>query len=1050
MPIGSAQFECRAAGGMRLYARLGVVADVEVGLYDQVIDLLMSERLSRLADGLAADVAEIEPAEAADRVAEVVANWVRAAVAASPAAERGVTAERVARAVLDALQPIVADVLPKHVAIAQPLRRLAAVESLDPLGATMRIGRPLTPLRDTVLMTNGRDQPSLLKELQAEIESADRIDLILAFIRWTGIRDLIEPLRRRIESGVRVRVITTTYTGSTEARALEALTGIGAEVHVSFDTGTTRLHAKAWHFHRESGFSTAYIGSSNLTFSAQVTGLEWNVRTSQPRNRELIEAFRRTFDTYWADVHFEPYDPDRFAEATARARAPETIDTPFDITPLPFQRHILERLDVERSMGHANTLIVAATGTGKTVVSALDYKRLRSQLQRSRLLFVAHRDTILQQSMTTFRHVLRDGAFGELWVGEHRPQRWDHVFASIQSVSAAGAASIRADQFDIVIVDEFHHAAASTYEALLDHVRPAHLIGLTATPERTDGLDILRWFGGRTAVEIRLWDALEQGLLSPFHYYGIHDGTDLSSLTWRRGSGYDTGELTNLYTADDMRVGKVLAAVRDRVGDPSMMRALGFCVSVEHARYMARKFEQAGFRAQAITGVSSETERRSALGALRDGRLNVIFAVDLLNEGVDVPAVDVVMMLRPTESATVFMQQLGRGLRRSEGKDVLTVLDFVGGQTAKFRFDLRYRHLLGVGRQRLQRDVQQDFPYLPAGCSMQLDPVAKDIVLRNLREALPSTWPRQVGELRALGDIGIGEYLSETGLDLVDIYATDRTFTEMRRSAGLLGSGPEGEAAVGRGLGRLLHVDDVQRIDCYRALLGGDNPPRSTELDERRRRSLEGLLLTLLAPRGGQFGSLDHAVDHVWAFDDLRREAMDLLGLLRDRIDHLHVPAVNDSNVPLQVHGTYRRDEVLAALAASRVAKPARAESGVHWVESAATDLFFVTLQKSDRDYSPTTRYLDYAISDSLFHWETQSTTSISSPTGKRYLNGTNTKLLFVRKAKRDERGRTAAYLCVGPLSYVEHRSDRPIQITWRLARPLPGDTFADYRAAIA
>jgi HKD family nuclease len=363
-------------------------------------------------------------------------------------------------------------------------------------------------------MTNARDQPTVGREIAAEIDSANSIDLVLAFIRWTGVRDLLPALRRHTEAHKPLRVITTTYTGSTEPRALQVLVDVGAEVKVSYDTASTRLHAKAWCFRRATGFSTVYIGSSNLTFSAQVTGREWNVRASERQNPDLIEAFDRVFETYWADPHFEDFDAAQFAEATAR-QVDDSIATPFTIEPYPFQRQILEQLEVERRRGRHHNLVVAATGTGKTVVAALDYRQLRRRLDRARLLFVAHRKEILEKSRTTFRHVLQDGSFGELWVGGEKPRRWEHVFASIQSLSAGDLQALDPEQFDVVIVDEFHHAAATTYTTLLDHLRPVHLLGLTATPERTDTLDILRWLDGRMAVELRLWDALEQDLLSP-------------------------------------------------------------------------------------------------------------------------------------------------------------------------------------------------------------------------------------------------------------------------------------------------------------------------------------------------------------------------------------------------------------------------------------------------------------------------------------------------------------------------------------------------------
>jgi superfamily II DNA or RNA helicase len=1031
------------------------MTDMRPGLFDKLIDELMGRQLDAVSrQRLVADIQDVDPAELPDRLGEVVGQWAHDALASIGVDRRAEAAIALSKAALAAIASLEPNAIAPDRALVAPIRRLAAVETLAPTDEPVPIRRPLTPLRDTVLMTNARDQPAVGREIEAEIDSADRIDLVLAFIRWTGIRHLLPHLRRHVEAGKPLRIITTTYTGSTELRALQALAEIGAEVQVSYDTSTTRLHAKAWLFQRSSGFSTVYIGSSNLTFSAQVTGLEWNVRASQRLNPELIAAFERTFATYWADPHFEPFDAEHFRRAMATSDTDDSIVTPFEIEPYPFQRQILERLQVERRKGHPHNLIAAATGTGKTIMAALDYRALRSELDRARLLFVAHRSEILQQSQATFRHVLRDGAFGELWVGGNRPQAWDHVFASIQSITANEATSVEPEQFDVVIVDEFHHSAATSYEALLDHLRPKHLLGLTATPERTDGLDVLRWFGGKISVELRLWDALEQGLLSPFHYFGIHDATDLSAVTWRRGRGYDTRELTNVYTGDDVWASKVLGAVEDKVGDPKRMRALGFCVSIEHAKFMADRFNRAGVPSLSITSETSESDRRRAITDLGEGNVNVLFTVDLFNEGVDIPDVDVLLMLRPTESATVFLQQLGRGLRRSAGKDVLTVLDFVGHQSKQFRFDLRYRRLLGRSRRQLESDVQQGFPYLPAGCHIDLDGVARDIVLRNIREALPTTWKQRVQELRELGDIPLSEFLHQTGLELDDMYRNGRTWTELRRAAGIdFGTMAEGEPKAGRGLARLLHVDDQDRLDTYIGLLNSETPPAAADLDVESRRQFEGLLLTVLNPRKNTYRDLDEAIADLWQHGGLRKELVEMLPLLGDQISHLHKPLRLEAAVPLQVHANYTREEILAAFGASTVTRPLPLQTGVYWHEATRTDLLFITLQKAEKDYSPSTRYLDYAISDRLFHWESQAKDTVASERGQNYIHHLardRSVVLFIRASKQDPTGRTMPYFCAGTARYVEHRSERPIQITWRLDDPLPGGTFVDYRAAVA
>ena len=383
---------------------------------------------------------------------------------------------------------------------------------------------------------------------------------------------------------------------------------------------------------------------------------------------------------------------------------------------------MLESLAAERTVHdrHRN-LIVAATGTGKTVIAALDYRNLcvHDASDRPSLLFVAHRQEILDQSLRTYREVLADAGFGELYVGGARPERWKHVFASIQSLHSYGVASLPADAYSIVVIDEFHHAEASTYRAVLNRLEPRELLGLTATPERADGVDVRSFFGGRTAAELRLWDALSDGLLTPFHYFGIADGTDLRSIQWSRG-GYDLGTLSNLYTGNDARAAIILKNLKDKVTDVGRMRALGFCVSVAHAQYMARVFNEAGIPAASVTGGTHQNDRVEALRALRDRRVNILFTADLFNEGLDLPSVDTVLFLRPTESATIFLQQLGRGLRLAPDKPVLTALDFVGHQRKEFRFDVRYRALTGTTRRGLAHQVEQGFPFLPSGSQTRI------------------------------------------------------------------------------------------------------------------------------------------------------------------------------------------------------------------------------------------------------------------------------------------------------------------------------------------
>ena len=699
------------------------------GLHEALLTRRLQDLLTQVPEEtLFAEVAELRDAEAADRISRHLAGVLAREIERAPEGRRSEEAVRIAAALLHRLESITKGNGDLHDdEPAEPGRVLVALLQRLPDGNTQSIERPLTPLLDTTVFTNAPGEPAVGHELRTEVPSSDAIDVVMAFVRWSGVRPLTDALRRHCEAGKPLRVLTTIYTNSTEQRALDELERLGAEIKVSYDTSSTRLHAKAWIFHRDSGFSTAYIGSSNLTHSAQVPGLEWNVRVSGARNADAVAKMAAVFTSYWESRDFSPYDAEEFRRRTQIVGVEDLmLLSPIDLELRPFQEALLEQVVLARHQGHHRNLLVAATGTGKTVMAAVDYARLRSELPRGRLLFVAHREEIIDQSRATFRHALRDPAFGEKWVGGHRPEQFEHVFASIQSLNSADSRKIQPTQFDVVIVDEFHHAAAPSYEALLDHLTPVELLGLIATPERADGLDVLRHFDGRIAAELRLWDAIDQEYLAPFAYFGVHDGLDLREIPWRRGQGYDVSALEGVFTADHAWVHFVFEEVRRKIGDPSSMRALGYCVSVGHARFMAQRFTELGLPSVSLSAASPSAERSAALRDLSRGELRVVFTVDLFNEGIDVPNVDTLLLLRPTDSPTLFLQQLGRGLRKAEGKGACTVLDFVGTHRKEFRFDRRLRALLGGSRTDVERQVQNDFPFLPAGCSFHLDQVVTE------------------------------------------------------------------------------------------------------------------------------------------------------------------------------------------------------------------------------------------------------------------------------------------------------------------------------------
>jgi len=951
--------------------------------------------------------------------------------------------------------------------IALPARILRGITRRSPVGDPLPLPpEPATPFSQSDLLVNAEGQPNIGSELRAELATADSVDLICAFVIWSGVRHLREALADVKARGGRIRVITTTYMGATEKRAVDELFALGAEIKVALDARTTKLHAKAWLLERESGLTTAFVGSSNLSHTALFDGLEWNVRLSSVDAARVIDRVRMTFESHWASEHFEPYDPEVNGEDLERALREHdrrslgeasTIDfAHLDVRPYPHQQRMLDALTVERDRhGRHKNLVVAATGTGKTVVAALDYRQLVDQAKRRpSLLFVAHREEILRQSLATYRAVLRDGSFGELLAGG-RSATGAYVFANVQSLHAERLRRIDPDAFEVVVVDEFHHAAADTYDRLLRHLRPKELLGLTATPERMDGRDVTEWFDNRIAVELRLWEAIDQGFLVPFQYFGVSDGTDLTSVQWRRG-GYALEDLDRVLSNNDVRVRYLLQAIQRIVQDPGRMRALGFCVSKQHARFMARKFTEAGLESVALTGDDPPDERSARLDDLQAGRLRCIFSVDVLGEGVDVPDVDCLLLLRPTSSATVFAQQLGRGLRRAEHKSHLTVIDMIGQHRREFRFDERLSAIVDKRRGSVLDQVNADFPFLPAGCTIDLDRQSREIIIDNLKAAVRhSRWATLRDDLRAEPDgISLSDFLKRRDHRIEDVYRSGRSWTELRREAGhttARADDPAFEATLLRAIGRLTHLDDPERVAFYGDLLTSERPPRERELDERRCRLLRMLAWGLGSGSSGRT-SLDAFYAALWREVGVRDELTELLLAVDERSRTRATPSVLPPEIPLSLHARYSRQEVVAALGYGTEIKPKVTQGGILWVPQADSDVFFIDLHKAERDYSPTTMYRDYAINRELFHWESQSRQTPRQPTVQRYINhverGTRV-LLFVRDRKNFELG-TRPFTFLGPATYVDHRGERPVAFTWRLSAPMPEALFEVARSVAA
>lgn len=918
--------------------------------------------------------------------------------------------------------------------------------------------RPATPLSESSLFTGSHYEPNMLGELQKEILTCDSIDMLVSFIKWSGLRCIIEQLKEFTErEGTKLRVITTSYMEATDFKAIMELSKLkNTEIKVSYDVERTRLHAKAYLFKRETGFSTAYIGSSNISNPALTSGLEWNLKVTEKDSFDIIKKFEATFESYWNDKEFAHFNGENDQDAAKLQRAltskkenaESNMTFNLDITPYYYQKEILEKLQVEREVFNRNkNLLVAATGVGKTIISAFDYKRfLRKNNGKARLLFVAHREEILQQSLTTFRAVLKDFNFGELLVGGRQTESLEHLFISIQSFNSKKLhENTSPDFYDFIIMDEFHHAAAPSYVTLLDYYNPKVLLGLTATPERMDGKNVLEHFDDRIAAEMRLTEAIDRKLLSPFQYFCVTDTVDLSKLKWGR-KGYDIKELEGVYASNSIRTNQILNSLYKYVTSMEEVKGLGFCVSIDHAKYMAEAFNNANIPSMTLyAGVSNE-ERDSAKNRLVNGEIRFIFVVDLYNEGVDIPEVNTVLFLRPTESLTVFLQQLGRGLRLSEEKECLTVLDFVGQAHKNYNFEEKFRALIGKTKHSIGHYVENGFLNVPKGCFIALEKQAKEYILRNIK-ASTNTKRNLIEKMKYFSEdtgleLTLSNFLDHYNLSLYDFYGKsgDRSFIRMAVEAGAAEDFTlDNETKIVKRLPSLFHIDSFKFI---RFIISYLNNELNEELTGEEKLMLSMLYYTFYSsePKKEGFESFNDRLSSIRNCESFKKEIIDILSYKLSKVDMMNIENDFSFPCPLDVHCSYSTAQILAAFGYFNEEKSPSFREGVKYFEEKKLDTFFITLNKCDKDFSPSTLYEDYAINESLFHWQSQSKTAEKSATGQRYINHRktgNSIALFAREYKTSS-GYTSPFIFLGTCEYVKHSGEKPMSIVWRLKEEMP------------
>ena len=655
--------------------------------------------------------------------------------------------------------------------------------------------------------------------------------------------------------------------------------------------------------------------------------------------------------------------------------------------------------------------------------------------------------------MQTFRIVLDDPNFGSIWDGNNEPSNYQHVFASKDTLrNRVDTLQLRADYYDYMVVDEVHHIVAPTYVKLMTCFKPQILLGLTATPERTNEQeDITVFFDGHISAEIRLPAALNAGLLAPFYYYGIPDNVNLSEVKWS-GHGYDIAELSRIYTQNDYRTGLILRKMQEYIGNNQLhkVRALCFCVDKNHAKFMNAKFTLAGLKTDVLTSDDDDRHRNIVKKRLQAGTINYLFVVDLFNEGVDIPEIDTILFLRPTESATVFLQQFGRGLRLHKDKDHLTVLDFVGHSRAEFSYKERFEALIGRHSQNIKDEIEGGFANAPFGCKIILEEKAKEEIIANIEGYLRSlNKGRIIKEIAAYYKLAkeafsLKGFLTYSHVPFHKVYGS-MTWGELCQLAGVRKDVSVHAAQIKYAVKKKWLATDS--FSYFKQLLRFADSgfkcdtTKFTELEQR----YAVMLYYDLYDKAGSYTSIAQM------FNDLASDAL-FVQEFKEVVEYLKdkcvAPEKEDNSVyknwnPLRLHGVYTKAQIQAALGLSTLARKSPSREGVERLKDIKLEAMYVDIIKK-REEGSMTAYKDYAQNREFFHWETQNRVSEGSREAEAYRNGENNMLLFVRQqVEHPDFGCRMGFTYLGQVTMNSIEGSKPMQIVWHLNTPMSEATYA-------
>jgi len=945
-------------------------------------------------------------------------------------------------------------------------------------------------------IVTGGDDP-LLPHLLSNFSEARWVDIAVAFTLLSGVK-LLEPyLRELLDRGGSLRFLTGDYLGVTDPDALMVIQDLEGDVHRRvFETseGSTSFHPKTYIFHYKRDYGIAFVGSSNLSETALRGGIEWDFKVVSSRDpagfADVVEAFEKLFlHPCTRELSYEWIEQYRPRHRKVVADYLHDLDVPMEplppaVTPHSIQKEALIKLEDTRRAGNKAGLVVLATGLGKTWLAAFDTNRP----DFGRVLFVAHHEEILAQAMQTFRRIRPDARLGN-YDRNSKDTRADVLFASIQTLAKrVHLERFQPTTFDYIVIDEFHHGLAPSYTRLIDYFEPKFLLGLTATPERTDGGDLLSLCQENLVYRCDLGEGIRRHQLCPFQYFGVPDEVDYRNIPWR-SNRFDEERLTTA-VATQSRADNALEQYRKRAGK----RTLAFCVSQRHADFMASQFQKAGIRAAAVHSGENSAPRAKSLDDLRSGDLDIVFAVDMFNEGVDLPTLDTVLMLRPTESKIVWLQQFGRGLRTASDKTHLTVIDYIGNHRTFLLKPLTLlQALLPVNPSdraiwNALESLQKGTLELPPGCEVTYDLESVEILRGLLKvSSKPGEAVREYYQefkerngqrptaveafhdgfspkfvrgpygswlkfVDSMGDLTVGQ---QSALNTCSDFLDELEKTAMTRSYKML---------VMKALLRLDQIPgqieiselarDFSKLAASSARLRSDLSVAPEEINR---------LQTLLKkdPIKAWTGAKDTNGKPYFTFDvDVFRTMFSVSGAERESFRELTREIVewrlaehlgrsgespdSESNEPQRPPQRTPKLELWEPLQKKQIPPlfGLRFSTG-NWnagfVPTANHIFLLVTLEKESK--TANFQYQDRFITKDKFQWQSQNRTTQASKNGREILNHVKLGIkvnLFVRRSAKTPNGTGAPFYYCGEVEFIEWHGEKPITVQWRLKNPLP------------